>query len=93
MTERQMGEGTGRPFTEFERDPDAMTGVMFDNFITAIGVWVYVNEGRRYLTVAEAALVFNTTPELVREAVQTHPWLYSRPHDDPAKQLIESDGE
>ncbi len=81
------------PFTEFERDEDADSGVMFENFITALSVWVYVNESERTLTIAEAALVFNTTPELVREAVEAHPWLYSPHKDDPSEQTIESDGE
>jgi len=80
-------------FTAFERDDNADTGVMWGSFVTAIAIWVYVNGGQRTLTVAEAALAFNTTPELVREAVAEHPWLYSPHHDDPAKQTIESDGE
>jgi hypothetical protein len=80
------------PFTEFERDPDADVGVMWDHFITAIGIWVYVNSGHREVTVAEAALTFNTTPDLVREAVATHPWLFASDDPDPSKQTIESDG-
>ena len=80
-------------FTDFERNPDAATGIMWDNFITALGIWVYVNEGERRPTVAEAALVYNTTPQLVREAIEEHPWLYASHHTDPAQQTIESDGE
>jgi len=34
-------------FTEFERDSNAETGVMFDHFITAVGIYVYTNEGDR----------------------------------------------
>lgn len=41
----------------------------------------------------KAAIVFNTTPSLVREAVEAHPWLYSTHEDDPSKQTIQSDGE
>lgn len=83
------------PFTEFERDATAATGVFFRDFITALATWVYTNEGDYECTVAEAALAFNTTPELVREAIEGHPWLLLRGADetDPTKQVIESDGE
>jgi hypothetical protein len=84
-------------FTEFERDPNAETGVMWETFITAIGVFVYTNEDKRPgPTVADAALAFNTTPDLVREAVGEHPWLFAEWADDekdPNKQFIMSDGE
>lgn len=80
-------------FTEFERDKSTGLGVMFEDFITAVGLYVYTNEDSRTVSIAETAMTFNTTPELVREAVAAHPWLYSHHHDDPAKQLIESDGE
>lgn len=78
-------------FTEFERDKEAGVGVMFEDFITAVGMMVYTNE--RKVTVAEVALAFNTTPDLVREAVAEHPWLYTDHNADPAQQTIESDGE
>jgi hypothetical protein len=73
-------------FTEFERDKDVGVGVMFEDFITAVGMMVYTNE--RTVTVSDVALAFNTTPELVREAAEAHPWLFVR--DDGS---IESDGE
>lgn len=82
-----------KPFTEFERDPDVGVGVMWEQFITAVGIWVYTNENARRPTIAEAALAFNTTVDLIREAVDDHPWLYSPPDADPAKQEIWSDGE
>ena len=80
-------------FTEFERDDAIGVGVMFENFVTAVGIYVYTNEDIRKVSIADVAITFNTTPELVREAVATHPWLYSLHHDDPARQMIESDGE
>jgi hypothetical protein len=73
-------------FTQFERDKEAGVGVMFEDFITAVGMMVYTNE--RTVTVSDLALAFNTTPELVREAAEAHPWLLVR--DDGS---IESDGE
>lgn len=82
-----------RIFTEFERDPSASTGVMFEHFVTAVGIYVYVNEGARRVSIADVAMTFNTTPDLAREAVAAHPWLYSSHNDDPTKQTIESDGE
>lgn len=81
------------PFTEFERDKSTGVGVMFEDFITAVGMLVYTNEGTREISVADVALTFNTTPALVREAVQEHPWLFTDHDDDPAKQIIVSDGE
>lgn len=80
-------------FTEFERDRSVGVGVMFDEFATAVGIYVYTNEGARSVTVADVAMAFNTTPDLVREAVKSHYWLHSYHDDDPAKQVIESDGE
>lgn len=80
-------------FTEFERNKSAGVGVMFDDFVTAVGMYVYTNEGKRDVSVADVALAFNTTPELVREAVEDHPWLVSYDDTDPAKQIIHSDGE
>lgn len=81
-------------FTRFERDRNAVTGVMWHDFVTAVGMMVYTNEeGEKKPTVAGLALAFNTTPELVREAVAEHHWLYSPQHDDPAQQIIESEGE
>jgi len=67
--------------------------VMFENFITAVGIYVYTNEDNRKVSIADIAMTFNTTPELVREAVAAHPWLYCQHNDDPAKQIVESDGE
>lgn len=80
-------------FTQFERDKSVGLGVMFDDFITAVGIYVYTNEGVRAVTVSDVVMTFNTTPQLVREAVAAHPWLFSHHNDDPSKQAIESDGE
>lgn len=80
-------------FTDFERDKSSGVGVMFEDFITAVATFVYVNEGTKPVTIADVAMTFNTTPELVREAVENHPWLFSEHDDDPSKQIIMSDGE
>lgn len=80
-------------FTEFERDPDECVGVMFEHFITAVGMYVYTNEAARPVSIADTALAFNTTPELAREAVDAHPWIFASGDPDPAKAFVESDGE
>lgn len=72
-------------FTDFERDPDARIGVMWSDFTTAVAMLVYTN-GSSHVDVA--ALAFNTTPALVREAAEQHPWLFVH-----ADGTIESDGE
>lgn len=81
-------------FVQFERDQDASVGVMWRDFVTAVGIAVYTNEGTgRSVTVAYLATIFNTTPELVREAIDEHPWLFSEQNDDSARQVVMSDGE
>lgn len=75
-------------FTQFERDESADTGVMFRDFVIAVGMFVYTNEGARKVFVPDVAMAFNTSLELVREAVKEHPWLYLHPTGQ-----IESDGE
>lgn len=59
--------------TMFERD-DAGTGVDFREFAHALTVWVLM-QGRANVTVAEAALAWNTAPEVIREAVDEAYWL------------------
>lgn len=81
----------GAPFTDFEHDPNE-TGIHWEHFITAVGIWTYLNEDRG-CTVAEAAMTFCTTPELVRKAIEEHPWIFTNEDPDPTKQIIESDGE
>lgn len=82
------------PFTAFERDPAAATGVMWSDFVVALGIWVYCNEDTRRVTVIDAAQAFNTTADLVREAVDEHPWLALSDHDgDDSLCGIFSDGE
>lgn len=81
-------------FTEFERDKTASSGVMFEDFITAVGTYVYTNEGDYQVSVADVAQAFNTSVELVREAVDAHPWLCLAGHaETPTDQFIQSDGE
>ena len=80
-------------FTDFERDPLAETGVRFEDFITAVGMYVYTNENDRKVSVADVAAAFNTSREVALEAVKAHPWLFVREGQDAWTQFIESDGE
>lgn len=81
-------------FTEFADAEKDDCGVFFSDFVTAVGIWRYMNPSGT--TVAAAALMFNTTPAIVRLAVAEHPYLFAAwddDEDDPAEQLIDFDGE
>ena len=54
-------------------------------FGNAIQVWSFAQN--RPVTVDEAALTFNVAPELIRQAVESHGWMYL------CGDLIEHDGE
>ena len=84
--------------TIFNRDcitPDDSdeAGIRLFDIGRSIMVWSSMNYGRR-LSVAEAATVFNTTADIVREAVGAVRWVYlTGDETDPQKQFIEADGE
>jgi len=45
-------------------------------------------------TVAAIAMAFHAAVDAVREAVDTHPWLFTDDDEpDPCKQVVQSDGE
>lgn len=71
-------------------------GITLNDVSRAIMIWVCMNfeQGRKKLSVADVAIAFNTTPDLVREACDT-PYLYCIPKDetDPMKQFVDVDGE
>jgi hypothetical protein len=52
-------------------------------------------QDRSPITVAEAALAFNTTPAVIREAVEDASWIYvaNAREPDPCKQNLELDCE
>lgn len=78
--------------TQFEEDED-MAGVHMGSLGRALVTWAAMNYGQP-LTVATAALAFNTTPDVIREAIEGGMWIeYYGPADDPAMQKIELDGE
>ena len=55
-------------------------------FAKALQVWS-VCQNRVDVTVNEAALAFNTTPAVIKEAVEWHPWMFL------AGDVIEHEGE
>ena len=75
-------------FTDFERDSNAKIGVMWNDFVTAVGMYVYTNEPAGEVFVSDIAMCFNTTLTIAREAVDEHHWLHRNPDDS-----VQSDGE
>ena len=68
-------------------------GIHMDRLGTALVTWAAMNYGKKQ-TVAEAAEAFNTTADVIREAIGCAMWItYVGPDDDPTKQTIELDGE
>ena len=74
-------------------DDSDEAGVRLHDIGRSIMIWSVMNYGRR-LSVAEAAKVFNTTTEIVRDAVEEDRWAYlTGDETDPEKEFIEVDGE
>jgi len=77
---------------QFEDDEDE-AGIHMKSLGRALVIWTTMNFGKKQ-TVAEAAEAFNTTPDIIREAIDEAMWIcYGGPDDDPTKQIIELDGE
>jgi hypothetical protein len=78
---------------EMFASPGDDAGVFADDFCRALLTWVAMQD-REGVTVAEAALAFNTTPDVIREGIEEGYWTsWHGPDDDPTKQIIELDGE
>lgn len=75
----------------FAKDDDD-SGVFLYQLGNAITTWAAMKNGP--VTVADAMLVFNTTREVIMEAVEEASWAYLSDDDcaDPAKTMIELDG-
>lgn len=85
---------TATPFIDILCDDSAEPGILQRQLGEAVSVWAWMQQGDEPQTIATTALTFNTTPELVRSALDEHPWAsWIGPYDDPTKQLIEHDGE
>lgn len=78
---------------QIETDDDAEAGVRLHDIGRAIMIWSVMNYGRP-LSVAEAAMAFNTTTAIVRDAVEEDRWAFlTGDETDPQKEFIEVDGE
>jgi hypothetical protein len=78
---------------QIETDVDAETGVCLYDIGRAIMIWSVMNYGRP-LSVAEAAMAFNTPTAIVRDAVEENRWTFlTGDETDPQKEFIEVDGE
>lgn len=78
---------------QIETDNDAASGVRLHDIGRAIMIWSVMNYGRP-LSVAEAAMAFNTTTAIVRDAVEEDRWAFlTGDETDPQKEFIEVDGE
>lgn len=74
--------------------PDDEAGVMIEGLGSALVTWTAMQD-HSPITVAEAARAFNTTPEVIREAIEDASWIYIASREDitnPAEQVIELDG-
>lgn len=73
-------------------NPDDDAGVFIDGLGRALVTWAAMQE--RIVTVGEAAMAFNTTPEIIRGAVEDASWIYiDETNDDPTMQTLQLDGE
>jgi hypothetical protein len=78
---------------QIETDDDAEAGVRLHDIGRAIMIWSVMNYGQP-LSVAEAAMAFNTTTAIVRDAVEEDRWAFlTGDETDPQKEFIEVDGE
>lgn len=83
-------------YTDILPDEDAEAGIHRQDFANAVSIWAFMQQKETGVTVAEVALAFNTTPELVRQAIEDHYWmsLDCEPGEtDPTKQAIWHEGE
>lgn len=78
----------------FKADDDEEPGISLMDFANAMQVWEGMQQGRP-VSVSEAAATFNVSPDLVRQAVEHHYWMFLNPPDeaDPQQQFLEQDGE
>jgi hypothetical protein len=83
---------TAKPFTADIFAGLGEVGLIGTQFVGALSCWVWMQQ--RDVTVAEAANVFNITPEIVVEAVNAHPWMFLAGAEGagPELQFIEHDG-
>lgn len=79
---------------DFGNPQEDDAGVFIDGLGRALVIWTAMQD-RTLVTVAEAALAFNTLPAVIAEAVEDAAWIeIANPREpDPCKQHLELDGE
>ncbi|WP_336800360.1 hypothetical protein [Kaistia sp. MMO-174] len=78
---------------DFDDDSDD-SGLTVAHLCQSVATWSCMQQ--RSVSVAEAALAFNTTPDVVQHAINEHGGFYLYligEDDDPTEQFIEHDGE
>jgi hypothetical protein len=82
-------------YTDILDNDDEEPGVRRRDLSAAVSCWSWMQDRPERVSVAEAARAFNTTPDLIRQAVRDGYWTFLDPAEeaDPAKQFIEHDGE
>ena len=75
---------------DFSSDSDG-EGVSMGDFAAALSIWAWMNQ--RDVTVAEAALAFNTSPDLVIEVVKQSESMFFDDEAASTASVIEFDGE
>jgi hypothetical protein len=70
-----MTGSTRTPWTETMFSPEDVAGVSRDDFANALQIWSVMQNRFEQVTVNEAALAFNTSPEIIRRAVADHYWM------------------
>lgn len=83
-----------KPYTDILDDESDDAGIHRRTLATAVSCWSFM-QPRPRVSVAEAAIAFNTTPAMILQAVEDHYWMYlaDEAETDPAKQFIEHEGE
>jgi hypothetical protein len=79
-------------YTEILSDENEDAGIHRTQFSNAVSTWVWMQQ--RPITVMAAAISFNTTPDLIEQAVSDHYWMFlGGDADKRFERTIEHDGE
>jgi hypothetical protein len=84
------------PYIDILEDDDHEPGIHRREFAEAVSVWAWMTGQHDPRSVAEASLTFNTTPDMIRRAIDDHAWMFRGwgvHTTEPLLQFIEHDGE
>ena len=82
-------------FLSPEEEEDGEAGIGIGDLGRALVIWSGMNfQVGAHISVAQAATAFNTTANVIREAIDAADWIaYVGEDSDPERQYIELDGE